>query len=386
MLRKAVSSCSLQARMLRLTPRASGFFQNLKEAAQKESEKEKLGLDLEKLKKETDEAGKQFAESEKFAKLKKETAKKSEILEDKISEAAKVVKDKAGIDAGKIGEKLAETFENVKNYEFTQKPEDRMAVFEDDYTALNYQPPAVIRKRKQIDEAHKNIVFDADEESAGVAVHKDYLIYEKIKNSKVGKTFDDLSTRMAASESNLIRGARFLGGSVSNKISKLTSNEFNECMKAIRAVDPTFTQDNFVRFLEKEMIPIVLEASAMNDVEIVDDWALDVASQRFLMRHNVAKKEKLTFFEKTINLTKVEIGKAVIENGTPILMVNFETNKLMTFTDKNGNIVESEGSPKPDEVYKVYHQWAVFRDTMEPEPSAAWRVSECEEYANKLAF
>ena len=61
---------------------------------------------------------------------------------------------------------------------------------------------------------------------------------------------------------------------------------------AIKRVDPNFTQDNFVRFLEKEMIPIILEAGAMNNVEVVEDWAMDAASQRFLMRHNAAAKSE----------------------------------------------------------------------------------------------
>ena len=60
--------------------------------------------------------------------------------------------------------------------------------------------------------------------------------------------------------------------------------------RTIRQVDPNFTQDNFVRFLEKEMIPIVLEAAAMNDQEVVEDWALDAPSQKLLLSHNAAKK------------------------------------------------------------------------------------------------
>ena len=38
------------------------------------------------------------------------------------------------------------------------------------------------------------------------------------------------------------------------------------------------------------MIPIVLEAAAMNDQEVVEDWALDAPSQKLLLSHNAAKK------------------------------------------------------------------------------------------------
>ena len=40
--------------------------------------------------------------------------------------------------------------------------------------------------------------------------------------------------------------------------------------RAVRRIDRTFDQENFVSFLEKEMIPIVLEAKALNNVEVVE--------------------------------------------------------------------------------------------------------------------
>ena len=126
-----------------------------------------------------------------------------------------------------------------------------MAVFEDDYTALDYSPVAP-RLRKQskfffhfcfgiapevfsmifsVDDKYKNVVFDADTESDGIAVHRDYQIYERLKNSAMGKKLDDLSTRVSASESNFVRGGIYFTSKIGNKLSKLTTNDFNECMK-----------------------------------------------------------------------------------------------------------------------------------------------------------
>ena len=38
----------------------------------------------------------------------------------------------------------------------------------------------------------------------------------------------------------------------------------------MRKIDKTFDQEHFVKFLEKEMIPIVLEAKAINDTEVIE--------------------------------------------------------------------------------------------------------------------
>ena len=43
----------------------------------------------------------------------------------------------------KMKDKAFETFENVKNIEFTQAPEDRMEIFKDDYVSPNYNRPKV---------------------------------------------------------------------------------------------------------------------------------------------------------------------------------------------------------------------------------------------------
>ena len=69
----------------------------------------------------------------------------------------------------------------------------------------------------------------------------------------------------------------------------------------------------------------------------------------------------MKFFEKTLALTRVELGQAKNQDdGTPVIQVSFETNKLMAFTDKDGNIASGEGTPqvslKLKEKYTEYHE------------------------------
>ena len=87
-----------------------------------------------------------------------------------------------------------------------------------------------------VDDKYKNVVFDADTESEGIAVHRDYQIYERLKNSTMGKKLDDLSTRVSASESNFVRGGIYFTSKIGNKLSKLTTNDFNECMKWVSPI------------------------------------------------------------------------------------------------------------------------------------------------------
>jgi len=323
----------------------------------------------------------------------RETASGVESLGDKAEEFAKKMEDskygetvkKAASSVGNIGESFSKTFENIKNIEFTDKqsPEERMEVFTDAYVSPNYTP-VPIRMRKEV--KYRDVDFDADTEAEGVTVHKDYTLYERYKESAMGQRMDDLGTRINASDNAMVRGFAILGQRTGGMMRKLTSNSYNDTIKAIRQVDKKFDQEAFVQFLESEMIPIILEAKAINDVAVIEDWCLDAPAQRFAIKHREQAKNKITYYEKTINLQKLEILDGTVHDNMPAFQISFETNTLMAYTDKDGNVIEQEGYPKPDEVYKSYHVWSVCRDPMEPEPSAAWRVLECETMDQKLAF
>jgi len=382
-----------QLRPLSVTNSSNSLIKNFKEAFKAEAEKEGVDDAIKKLEKQVSDDVKKAAQSEKYKKIKKETASGFESLTDKAGDLGKSIEDskygeqiKKSLDS--VEKKLGGIYESVKNMEFTdrQSPEERMAVFTDDYVSPNYNPNVILRKRKEIDAEFRQMHYEADADSYGIAVHRDSILYEKFKSSAMGKRMDDVSDKIAASENTMLRGMVFLKSKASGSWTKLTSNKYNETIKAVRKIDKTFDQEHFVKFLEKEMIPIVLEAKAINDTEVIEDWCFDSPAQKFSIRHRERAKDKIRYFEKTINLQKIEILDAIVHDGMPTFSIQFETNTLMAYCDKDGNLIEQQGYPLPTEVYKTYNQWTICRDPMEPEPAAAWRVLECEEFSNKLAF
>ena len=94
------------------------------------------------------------------------------------------------------------------------------------------------------------------------------------------------------------------------------------------------------------MIPIILEAKAINDVAVIEDWCFDAPAQRFAIKHREQAKNKITYYEKTINLQKLEILDGTVHDNMPAFQISFETNTLMAYTDKDGNVIEQEGYPK----------------------------------------
>merc|ERR1711990_993176 len=117
------------SRGISFTRPAGGFFDNLKESLKEEAKKEKLDEDLDQMAKYKEKMKKEqlekFGDSEKFKKLKKQTATFEEKLSEQMGDVGEKIKTKVGVDLQKETEKI---MENVKNFEFTQKPTDRMDV------------------------------------------------------------------------------------------------------------------------------------------------------------------------------------------------------------------------------------------------------------------
>ena len=138
------------SRQLHGSQPVGSFIKNIQEQFKKGLEEEDVKKDLKAVKLDMDkmaddikQSGEKFASSEKYKKIMKETQSTGEKTQEKIDEAAKKIKETVGIDMSKVKDKAFETFESVKNIEFTQAPEDRMEIFQDDYVSPNYNRPKV---------------------------------------------------------------------------------------------------------------------------------------------------------------------------------------------------------------------------------------------------
>ena len=76
------------------------------------------------------------------------------------------------------------------------------------------------------------------------------------------------------------------------------------------------------------------------------DWCHDSPSQKFTLRHRQFEKEKIRYFEKTINLQKLEIIDALVHDNMPVFSVSFETHTLMAYQDKDGNLLTAKEYPQ----------------------------------------
>lgn len=136
------------------------------------------------------------------------------------------------------------------------------------------------RKKKELDSTRvrpiqfgadglpkSNQQIEADDESAGMVMHKSSRLTEAWKNSVLGKTLHDYTRSMEESDNFILSGWR----SLKDKF-KREDSEHVKVIKAFKKLDPYFNQDEFLSELAHFIIPELLEASLSGDHKLLAEW------------------------------------------------------------------------------------------------------------------
>ena len=178
---------------------------------------------------------------------------------------------------GKTGEKLADA-EAIKTI-----GKGVQAVSEEvNIEAGVYRRPEVLRKRKQLSAMTDDRDIKPNEDATGVELHKDSKWSQswtsfRDNNPYVNKIFD-WKMKYDESDNPMVRVTRVLTDKISDVFGSLfTKTELSEVLTEIVKMDPTFDKVNFIKELEQDIIPNVLEAMVRGDLEILEDWCHEAA-------------------------------------------------------------------------------------------------------------
>lgn len=178
---------------------------------------------------------------------------------------------------GKTGEKLADA-QAIKTI-----GKGVQAVSEEvNIEAGVYRRPEVLRKRKELSAMNDDRDIKPNEDATGVELHKDSKWSQswtsfRDNNPYVTKIFD-WKMKYDESDNPMVRVTRVLTDKISDVFGSLfTKTELSEVLTEIVKMDPTFDKVNFIKELEQDIIPNVLEAMVRGDLEILEDWCHEAA-------------------------------------------------------------------------------------------------------------
>lgn len=343
----------------------------------------------------------------KYKELGSETGKSSKILKEKFESFGEAVKEsdftkKASEwnselykEAQKAAEGISKTAEGISQtaaFKNVSKNVQSVGKAVDDVTQLSsvrpYRRPVKLRRREEIDENLNQKVYEENTEDSGMVLHKDAKWFQAFQNFKdnnqyVNKLFE-YKTQYDESDNPVIRATRGLTERFTSMFGGMfKSTEMSEVLTEIVRVDPNFNLDDFLKRVQHDIIPNVLEALSQGEMGILRDWCTETAFNMLTHPIEQCKQLKFQYHNEVLDISHLDIAATKImefgEQPSPVLIVTFTAQQIIYVTDAKSMVVEGE----KDKIKRVSHVWALCRDQSNHNPDSAWRVMECAMHATE---
>lgn len=365
-----------------------GFVDNLKEEFNKNKEmKDTIKKFREEAKKlEESDALKQARD--KYRTIQDEGGKSSKILKEKLGELTEKVKEsdltkKAVEKSGQFYKAAQGVAHDISKNEAMKKVSENAKAIKheiDEVTHISsvrsYKPPKELRKRSEIIQTEQK-VYESNTEAQGVVLHKDSKWFQswndfKENNSYVNKLFD-LKAKYDESDNAFVRASKVVTDRfVSLFGAVLKKTEMSEVLTEIIKMDPNFDTNEFLKFVQTDIIPNVLESISRGELEILKDWCTETAFNVLSLPITTSKQLHMKYHTKIIDIHHVDIAAGKIMEQGPVLIVTFNAHQVMYVTDLKGVVIEGS----KDTIKNVQYIWALCRDQTILDPKSSWRLME----------
>ncbi|KAJ3320267.1 protein translocase subunit [Boothiomyces sp. JEL0866] len=215
-----------------------------------------------------------------------------------------------------------------------------------------YKPKDVRDKEKEELMAKRKVANPADEfgiprvegpieenaDASGVVLHKSSKFneaWEKFKqDSPIAQKLFSFSKTLEENDSSVMRFWRNL-----REKTVIEESETVQVIRAIRAVEPTFNQNDFLQETAHFVIPDLLEAYLKGEEALLQEWLTEGAYASIAYGFKAQKEAGLVSDCKLVDYRNCEIEKMMLlEEETPIILVKFSTTEILLFRNKKGDI------------------------------------------------
>ncbi|CEF65844.1 Mitochondrial import inner membrane translocase subunit TIM44 [Strongyloides ratti] len=383
----------------------SNFVNNLREELSKNEDLKKNSEALEKRLKELQETEALKEARKKFDIVEKETFKGSDVVKHKVielkdhvkkaysefekteagkkvteagAEAIKKAKEAAEI-AGNVAGKVGET-EVYKHVSDAAKEIDKIA------DVHMYKKPEQLQMRtSELDKAFANRPIKANTEATGITLHKNAKWYagwkEYTEKNPYYNKLLDLKMKYDESDNLAVRMLR----NVTEKLSTVftTNSPEGEVLREVCKMDPSFNVDEWLKFVEKQIIPNILEAYIRNDLKVLESWCHERAYKVLAMTLKEFQEIGYNISEsKVIDVSKVELNTGKMMEQGPVFVISFHAFMINVVKNREGKIIQGDDKNP----VRVTHIWVMCRDMEEYNPATAWKVLEIHMHESPILF
>ena len=133
------------------------------------------------------------------------------------------------------------------------------------------------------------------------------------------------------------------------------NSELSATLTEIVKIDPTFEREKFLKECESDIIPNVLEAITRGDLEILEDWWVNltfchgyiVLARCYEAPFNVlatpirqAKTMGLVISSRVLDIDSLDLAMGKMMEQGPVLVITFNSQQILCVKDRDGKVVE----------------------------------------------
>ncbi|CAG8455413.1 10097_t:CDS:2 [Paraglomus occultum] len=339
-------------------------------------------------------------ETDKLAEL--EAMKKAKELYNKAKEGADATasigteKIKASVEdikksAGKIGLSVSEAIHEVGGNEFIKESREKISLFTEKVSSQVSSTTEPLRQTKvysTVRDSIKETVKDnsarysgfidketrrsmreeaareintsehrvAEDPNAGQAVvlHKDSKWKESWNRFKENnpKVLFRLKSDYENSDNILISYSRRVTDSINDKFgSFFAETETAQALSQLKAIDPSFNLEYFMREARQYIVPELIEAYLKGDTETLKQWCSEAAYN--VLTHGIAAQTKDGLLSdcRVLDIRDVELFTAkILENDIPVLVITFSAQEVIVFRSISTNEIVEGREDQIDQV------------------------------------
>ncbi|KAK4527454.1 hypothetical protein GAYE_SCF40G5376 [Galdieria yellowstonensis] len=134
--------------------------------------------------------------------------------------------------------------------------------------------------------------------------------------------------------------------------------EMGQVIREIRQVDPQFTLSEFVRQIERETAPRILNAYLRGDRETLRELCTEDAFRALSASIREREAAGLVMDPNILDISQVEVMTGKFLQGFPVMIVSFAAQQINCIRNLSNKVIEGS----EDDIRAVHYIWAMVRD------------------------
>ncbi|WFD43448.1 protein translocase subunit [Malassezia psittaci] len=194
------------------------------------------------------------------------------------------------------------------------------------------------------------------------------------EDSAMRRRLNDWNEQYQESEHPFVERVR----GVTNTIASwFEENETVQVVRAIKQMDPSFTLAQFSTELREYVIPEVLDAFHTGQRHLLRQWCGDATYNVLMATIDPYLQRGYLPQGRTLDLSNIEVlqGKMLESGPMPVLVISFQTQELMYFTDPRSGEVK-EGSVEQANLCRYAMVLTRVESELDNEITGGWKIVE----------